>query len=168
MTMELQVRHLFELLEARRDKLRRLLTALTEGQGAMVRLNLEAIRERNCEQRSLCHEIRRLDSELALLKREWFARYPEEARQDGLRAIVTKVDPGSKARLEQLLKALDTVQAEVRQANRVQAELLRRSRRSIQMLSNLLANFMGTYQPPNPIGYPGRRVGPGGLAEGRL
>lgn len=149
--MELRIDHLFELLEGRLNNLRRLHGAVCEGQKALVKLNLDAIRDQNCEQQSLCTQIRRLDAEIAQLKQKWFAHYPAEAQSDGLRAIVAKVAPGSSGRLEQLLRDHDTTQAELQRVNRIQAELLRRSRRSIQMLSNLLAAYVGTYQPPGQM-----------------
>jgi len=49
---------------------------------------------------------------------------------------------------------LAMVQGSVRRLNRVYSGLLRRSRRSINVLINVMANYAGTYNP-SP-GWPGR------------
>ena len=61
--------------------------------------------------------------------------------------MVKLFDAGSASQLREVLADLAAVQKNVRRLNRVYAGLLRRSRRSINVLINVMANYIGTYNP---------------------
>jgi hypothetical protein len=69
-------------------------------------------------------------------------------------AFAQLFDADSAAQLQQALHDLATVQRSVQRLNRVYSGLLRRSRRSINVLINVMANYAGTYYPLP--GWPGR------------
>jgi hypothetical protein len=56
-------------------------------------------------------------------------------------------DADSSVQLRQVMDDLEVVQKRVRRLNRVYAGLLRRSRRSIHVLINVMANYLGTSSP---------------------
>jgi hypothetical protein len=56
-------------------------------------------------------------------------------------------DAGSALQLRQVMEELAAAQKTVRRLNRVYAGLLRRSRRSINVLINVMASYLGTYSP---------------------
>jgi hypothetical protein len=110
-------------------------------------MDLEAIREHIAYQRGLCSEIRSLDDELRVLRRQLAVRSGLEpeglsaARFEGL------FDADSATDLQHVIDDLTQVQNGVRRLNRVYAGLLRRSRRTINVLINVMANYIGTYNP---------------------
>ena len=63
--------------------------------------------------------------------------------------LEAQLDPMSARQLYHLLMGgLKTIQADVRRLSRVHSELLRRSRRTVNVLLNFLAHYSGTYPPP--------------------
>jgi hypothetical protein len=110
-------------------------------------MDLEAIQEHICYQKSLCAEIRALDDELRVLRRQLAAAAGLEPQGMGAATFAGLFDAGSALQLRQVTDDLAVAQNTVRRLNRVYAGLLRRSRRSINVLINVMANYFGTYGP---------------------
>jgi hypothetical protein len=145
--MNSEVQRYLVLLERRLATLRLLATDLDEGRSAYVTLDLRAMHQHTSYQENLCTEIRALDSELNDLKGKLTAVAANEvpAAISGLEA---QFDPASARQLHLLLGGLKAIQADVRRLSRVHSELLRRSRRSVNVLLNFLAHYSGTYPLP--------------------
>ena len=65
-----------------------------------------------------------------------------------LTELEAQFDPMPARQLHLLLGGLKAVQADVRRLSRVHSELLRRSRRTVNVLLNFLAHYSGTYPLP--------------------
>jgi len=134
-----------ELLERRLVTLRLLAVDLEESRKAFVELDLPAIHRHISQQERLCTEIRLLDGEL----KDERGKLVGDAAQGAPRATATKfetaADPNSARQLQLLLGGLKAIQADVRRLSQVHSELLRRSRRSVNVLLNFLAHYSGTY-----------------------
>ena len=146
--MKPEIHRYLELLERRLATLRMLATGLQESRAAITEMDLESINSHIAHQESLCTEIRFLDGELEALKRQLSSEFQQDLDLTNLTTLQGLLDPASERRMRGLVSGLATIQADVRRLNRVQAELLRRSRRSINVLINFMSNYMGTYQPP--------------------
>lgn len=122
-------------------------------------MDLDAIREHISYQKSLCAEIRALDDELGVLRRQLAAAAGLEPKGMSAAAFAKLFDASSASQLRQVVDDHASVQKAVRRLNRVYAGLLRRSRRSINVLSNVMAGYLGTYNPPpgrNAWSFPGQ------------
>jgi len=102
-------------------------------------------------QKSLCSGIRTLDDELRVLEGQLAAAFGLQPEKMSLTALEKLCDADSSWQLRQALNDLAVVQKRVRRLNRVYAGLLSRSRRSINVLINVMANYMGTYIPPEHL-----------------
>jgi hypothetical protein len=110
-------------------------------------MDLEAIREHISYQKSLCAEIRALDDELGVLRRQLASASGLQPQGTNVAAFARLFDADSSLQLRQVMDDLAVVQKAVRRLNRVYAGLLRRSRRSINVLINVIASYLGTYNP---------------------
>jgi len=110
-------------------------------------MDLEAIREHVSYQKSLCAEIRALDDELRVLRRQLAVAAGWEPEGMSAAAFAGLFDANSALQLRKIMDDLAVIQNTVRRLNRVYAGLLRRSRRSINVLINVMASYLGTYSP---------------------
>jgi hypothetical protein len=110
-------------------------------------MDLEAIREHVLYQKSLCSEIRSLDDELRVLRRQMAVASGLQPEGMSLGAFQGLCDADSSLQLRQVMDDLEVVQKRVRRLTRVYTGLLRRSRRSINVLISVMANYIGTYSP---------------------
>jgi hypothetical protein len=110
-------------------------------------MDLEAIREHVLYQKSLCSEIRALDDELRVLWRQLAAASGLQSENMSLEEFEKLCDADSFWQFRQVMDDLEVVQKRVRRLNRVYAGLLRRSRRSINVLINVMANYLESYSP---------------------
>ena len=147
--MKNEVHRYLDLLERRHGVLNLLVEGLRDSRSAFIGLNLDAIQQHTTEQGNLCTEVRFLDQEMKDVKGKLAVEYHLDERTVGSESLAKQLDPDTARRLRLLLQGLESIQADVRRLNRVQAELLRRSRRSIHVLMNVVANCQGTYQPPS-------------------
>ena len=136
-----------ELLKRRAASLRLTARELRECRESFTKTDLEAIREHISYQKSLCAEIRALDDELGVLRRQLAAAAGLEPEGMSVAAFAALFDADSALQLRQVMDDLAVAQKTVRRLNRVYAGLLRRSRRTINVLINVMANYMGTYNP---------------------
>jgi hypothetical protein len=120
---------------------------LRECRKSFTGMDLEAIREHISYQKSLCSGIRALDDELRVLRGQMAVASGLQPEGMSLAAFQGLCEAGSSLQLRQVMDDLEVVQKRVRRLNRVYAGLLRRSRRSINVLINVMANYIGTYSP---------------------
>ena len=138
-----------ELLKRRLASLRLMAKELHDCRQSFVNVDLESTREHISYQQGLCSEIRFLDHELRTLRSQIVgaAGLPRAELDDS--AFANLFDRVSAQELSRVTLELRAVQKSVWRLNRVYAGLLRRSRRSINVLINVMASYMGTY-PPSP------------------
>jgi hypothetical protein len=142
-----QTRQYIELLKRRVASLRLTARELRECRESFTSGDLEAIREHVLYQKSLCSEIRALDDELRVLWRQMAVASGLQPEGMSLAAFEGLCDADSSLQLRQAMDDLEVVQKRVRRLNQVYAGLLRRSRRSINVLIHVMANYIGTYIP---------------------
>ena len=97
--------------------------------------------------RNLCTEVRVLDAELQSMKGRLRGLVAAGEMPATLAELEAQLDPLSARQLHLLLGGLKAIQADVRRLSRVHSELLRRSRRSVNVLLNFLAHYSGSYPP---------------------
>jgi len=146
--MKSEVHRYLELLERRLATLRMLAADLDESRSAYVTLDLRAMHQHTAHQENLCTEIRVLDTELQGLRGQITGLAATGEISLKLSDLEAQLDPASARQLHLLLGGLKAIQADVRRLSRVHSELLRRSRRSVNVLLNFLAHYSGTYPVP--------------------
>jgi len=139
-----ETRTYIELLKRRVASLRLMAKELLDCRQSMVRMDLESAREHISYQQGLCSEIRFLDHELRVLRAQIVG--PAGVESDHT-VFASQFDSASALELRQVLREHADVQKRVRRLNQVYAGLIRRSRRSINVLINVMASYMGTYPP---------------------
>ena len=146
--MKREVQQYLELLERRLATLRMLATDLDDSRSAYVTLDLQSMHQHISRQENLCAEIRLLDTELQNMKEKLRGLAVAGEIPATLSELEAQLDPRSARQLHLLMGGLKAIQADVRRLSRVHSELLRRSRRSVNVLLNFLAHYSGTYPPP--------------------
>ncbi len=146
--MKREVQQYLELLERRLATLRMLAADLDESRSAYVTLDLRSMHDHISRQENLCTEIRLLDTELQTMKEELRGLAATGELPSTLTELEAQFDPMPARQLHLLLGGLKAVQADVRRLSRVHSELLRRSRRTVNVLLNFLAHYSGTYPLP--------------------
>lgn len=146
--MNREIQQFFELLSRRLASLRLLAADLESAREALVNMDLNGIHEHNTYQENACKEIGFLNHQLEAHWRKLSgeAQSGDEGSGDG--TLTQRLKPEEKERLGSLLSEMDIAQKKVRGLNRVQTGLLRRSRRSVNVLMNFMANYSATYEPP--------------------
>jgi hypothetical protein len=147
---------IIDWVEARTRRMRLLAVDLVESRQAFVKLDLDAIYEHNLQQEALYQEINRLDAQVMRFMPAGAS--PAAGQTLRLDGIANGWDRQSLDLLRLMLEEHEAVRAQVCEISRVQADLLRRSRRYLQVLSNLVSSSMGFYQAPVPT-FPGTAGG---------
>jgi hypothetical protein len=146
--MKSEIQQYLDLLERRMATLHMLAADLEESRSAYVTLDLRAMHEHIARQENLCAEVRMLDAELQGMKDKLRGLVGTGQMPAALGGFEAQLDPTSARQLHLLMGGLKTIQADVRRLSRVHSELLRRSRRSVNVLLNFLAHYSGTYPLP--------------------
>lgn len=146
--MKREVQQYLDLLERRLATLRMLAADLDESRSAYVTLDLRLMHQHIAHQENLCSEIRMLDTELQNMKDKLRGLVATGEMPSTLGELEAQLDPMSARQLHLLMGGLKAIQADVRRISRVHSELLRRSRRSVNVLLNFLAHYSGTYPIP--------------------
>jgi len=146
--MKREVQQYLELLERRLATLRLLAADLDESRSAYVTLDLRSMHQHIARQENLCTEIRLLDGELQGMKGRLRGLAAAGEMPATLSELEAQLDPRSARQLHLLLGGLKGIQSDVRRLSRVHSELLRRSRRSVNVLLNFLAHYSGKYPLP--------------------
>lgn len=146
--MKSERERVIELLQTRLERLRLLGRDLIECRQSFVQLDLAGMHDHIQLQERLCLEIRSLDAELSRVVAALGAemKMPRQLNPYDALPDVFRSDGGE--RLTPLLVTMAATQADVRQLNRVQGEMLVRSRRWLNALANMMPSVAGTYQPP--------------------
>ena len=137
---------IIDLIRARTRQMRLLAADMAESRKALVQLDLDAIYQHTSQQQTLCQEIQRLDAQV--MRYATAAASIPGSRTLSLGGAVTGWDEETLERLRSLLQEHEAARNEVQEISRVQTELLRRSRRYLRILSNLVSNSMGFYEAP--------------------
>jgi hypothetical protein len=144
--MQPEPQMIIDWLKGRTQRLGLLAADLVESRQAFVELDVDTIYRHNLQQQALCQEIQRLDREILLVQNSGVLRPEDQTlRLDGM---VGSWDEQSQEALRSVLKEHEAVRGQVCEISRVQTELLRRSRRYLRVLSNLVSNSMGLYAAP--------------------
>lgn len=146
--MHREVQQYLDLLGKRLATLRLLAADLDESRSAYVTLDLRQMHQHTSRQETLCTEVRLLDGELQRMKEKLRTLAIAGELPTTLSELEAQLDPASARQLHLLLGGLKAIQADVRRLSRVHSELLRRSRRSVNVLMNFLAHYSGTYPAP--------------------
>ena len=150
--MQQELERYLNLLERRVAVLRLMAQELLDARQPITRLNLEAIYHHVSMQEGFCSELRFLDCELAVAEKNLSAgSQPDRSLTDRIGHLL---DAASAARYRELQDELKAALANVQKLNRVEFELLRRSRRTINILINFLGYNSGTYRPPVSVPMP--------------
>lgn len=139
--MERVKSEVLNILERRLSTLRHLAKSLQDCQKVIVDLDLEGIHRQVARQENLCSELRFLGQEHQAATRD---------RAGGVRVVAPaageiQVSAYEQEALHRLRHELKGVLVQVRHLNRVQCQVLGKSRRSVNVLINFLAHYRGTY-----------------------
>lgn len=133
------------VLERRLDALIEIAAALQESQTAIVAMDLEKILRSIAYQEDLCAEIHSIDRELAGLRVILGSASSGQTNWNTLEGLPEYMNADARRKLGILMRGFKSTQEDVKKLNRIQAELLRCSRRSVNMLINLTMHFTGDY-----------------------
>ena len=146
--MDRDIQQFFKLLSRRLACLRLLAADLESAREVLVNMDLNGIHEHNTYQEDACKEIGFLNRQL---EDQW-SRLSGGAQPGGSGSatdtLARRLKPEDVEHLRSLRREMDIAQKKVHGLNRVQAGLLRRSRRSVNVLMNFMANYSATYEPP--------------------
>jgi len=149
--MKAQPKSVTELIASRTQALFALEAELLESRKALVHLDLDAINRHNAQQEMHLEEIHRLDQ--WLMAQGTLRHGPGASQVLGLEEMAADLDSDSRERLRLLLEEHEAVRRRVLMLSDVQADLIRRSRRHLDILYNLVTNSMGVYQDPKSKGF---------------
>jgi len=128
---------LLRLLERRLDLLGTLTVTLQESRNDFVAMDLSGMERRIAEQEQLCARIRSLDSEISSVQ-----------SQCAVRAGLPDIDVKNGEQIRVMLARISAAQLELKRANDAHQAMLRRSRRTVQVLLNVFNSFAPTYSAP--------------------
>lgn len=131
------------LLKRRVAALRLLAAGLEASCTALTNLDLSGIHQGIAQQENLCSEIRFLDEEMRRLHHALFQQAGPAEGIGPMEELAQFLDPGGVKQLGDLFAELQTCHARVRYLNSVHGGLLRRSRRSVNVLMNFLSGPAG-------------------------
>ena len=115
--------------------------ALQESRNDFVAMDLGGMERRIAEQEQLCARIHSLDSEISSVQ----AHYAGRAKSlDG--------DANNDEQIRVTLARISAAQYELKRANDAHQAMLRRSRRTVQVLLNVFNSFAPTYSAPPSVG----------------
>jgi len=139
--MEREIDRYLNLLERRLDTLRQLATQLKASQEAYTAMDLDRITYYINYQENLCSEIRSFDDQIRQLHKSLCDALHQELDLAAPDSLMAHLDERAQRRLKVVTQGLANIQADVKRLNRIQAELLKRSRRSINALINLMSQY---------------------------
>jgi sugar-specific transcriptional regulator TrmB len=139
--MEREIDRYLNLLEKRLDTLRQLATQLKECQHAYTAMDLDRITHYISCQENLCGEIRSFDDQIRELQKSLCSALDPELDRAAPESLMSRLDESSQRKFDVVIRGLANIQADVKRLNRVQAELLKRSKRSINVMINLMSQY---------------------------
>ena len=139
--MQREIDRYLTLLERRLATLRQLATQIKESQVAYTAMDLDGITYYINYQENLCNEIRSFDDQIRALNKSLCVALDLELDLANPATLMSHLDESSQRKLKIVTQGLANIQADVKRLNRVQAELLKRSKRSINVLINMMAQY---------------------------
>lgn len=142
-----------ELLERRLDLLGSLAAALQECRGDFVAMDLGAMERRIAEQEQLCARIRSLDSEISNMQARCSpSAGPPRSSDTPSRSGSAEGDSHTDQQIRATIGRIAAAQLELKRANDAHQAMLRRSRRTVQVLLNVFNSLAPTYSAPASVG----------------
>jgi len=142
-----------KLLERRLALLDALATGLKESRNDFVAMDLPAMERCIAEQEQLCGQIRSLDGEISTMQAKCAGRVGMPARADAISWPGSPDgDRQSDAQILALLGRISAAQVDLKKLNDAHQAMLRRSRRTVQVLVNLFNSYAPTYSAPASVG----------------
>ena len=139
--MQQEVDRYLILLEKRLATLRQLATQIRESQDAYAGMDLDRITHYIAHQENLCNQVRSFDLQIQSLSKSLGDALNLELDLAKPATLMSHLDESSQRKLRIVTQGLANIQADVKRLNRVQAELLKRSKRSINVLVNMMAQY---------------------------
>ncbi len=136
-----------DVLEKRLVVLEQLSVGVRECQSAVTAMDLDRTLHAIDRQEKLCQKIRCLDGQLGGLQEALKAESGETIEWNAPQTLAEYLDDASRKKLQLLLIGFEKIETDIRRLNRVQSELLSRSRRSVSSLVNLMAHWQGSSEP---------------------
>jgi len=137
------------LLERRLTLLDSLSKTLAESRDQFVSMDLEALGGRIAEQEQLCALIRSLDKEITSAQVRCAERAGVRPCTDAISWLDQRDgDAGQNTQIRRTLSRIATAQAELKRLNDAHQSMLRRSRRTVNVLLNLFNSYAPTYGTP--------------------
>lgn len=142
-----------KLLERRLDLLGALSDTLAKSRTDFVSMDLSAMEQRIAEQEQFCKQIRSLDADITNAQ----VRCAQSA---GLRPCTDAIswppatggDVRQDEQIQITLGQIAAAQVELKRINDSHQAMLRRSKRTVQVLLNLFNSFAPTYSAPGAVG----------------
>lgn len=138
-----------KLLERRLELLASLAGTLAESRNDFISMDLGAIESRIAEQEQFCVQIRSLDAEITSVQIRCAERAGARPCTDAISWPGSRDgDPRQDEQIRATLGRVATAQAELKKLNDAHQAMLRRSRRTVQVLMNLFNSYAPTYSAP--------------------
>lgn len=136
------------LLEKRLSAMHQLAQGIKDSSVVLAEVDLDGIHQHTAHQENLCTEIRFLNGELDVALETLASAFGLDRAHINVNELVDRIEAEAAQRLRILLNELTVAEAKVRRLNRIHASLLQRSRRSVNVMMNFMANYSATYQLP--------------------
>lgn len=154
MTMTADRTRFLRLLERRLDLLGALTAVVTDSRNDFIAMDLPAMERRIAEQEQLCSQIRSLDFEISRAQNSCSANVSPLASPGA--GPVSRSSNGDQADTNQevrvVVSRITAAQIELKRANDVHQAMLRRSRRTVQVLLNVFNSLAPIYSAPSVVG----------------
>jgi len=154
--MSSQAQQIVELLEQRLAAMNEVAQSLANAGAAIAACDIDGLEARILDQEALCQKIRNLDTQLEAMQ----ARQALRNSNTSPNSVLCSPDGKGQDELQATMAHLQEVHLRVKVLNANHAELLRRSRRTVNALTQAYQIFSaGTYRDPaTRTVSPGERV----------
>jgi hypothetical protein len=148
MSVSIQVASLIGTLDRQLSLIRDLSSELVACRTAYVAMDLDAIYQHIATQTALCDQIRQIDEDRKIAWSAACASVGLDSHIGDLRSLVARLDPAVGAAMRDVVTKLALAEGDLRHLNRAHTVLIDGSRRTLAILTNVLASFAPTYARP--------------------
>lgn len=141
-----------KLLEHRLGLLSALTDVLRQSRDCFVLTDLSAMERSIAEQAQLCARIRLLDTEISSTQARCAERIGQAAPAGTIGSPTLPDAHSGHEQIRVVLSRIAAAQSELKKINDAHQSMLRRSRRTVQVLLNLFDSFAPTYSAPQSVG----------------